>query len=59
MGRRNITLEDIPIVIQTALSTASMERVRIFELLINNQGRLTTDIICKALNVAPGTARLK
>ena len=34
-----------------------MERVRTFELLIKHKGVLTTDIICKSLNVAHGTAR--
>ncbi|MGI0042376.1 MAG: hypothetical protein ACRD47_01585 [Nitrososphaeraceae archaeon] len=57
MGRRHITLEDIPVIIHTALSTASMERVRIFELLIEHKGVLTTSDICESLNTTPPTAR--
>ena len=56
MGRRYITLEHLPMIIHTALSTASMERVRIFELLIEYNGKLTTNIICDSLNVAKPTA---
>ena len=41
-GRRYVTLDDIPIVIQTALSTATMERVRILDILVANKGTLTT-----------------
>jgi hypothetical protein len=55
-GRRHITLEDLPVVIHTALSTASMERVRVFELLLQHGGILTTDIICKSLRLAKPTA---
>jgi DNA-binding transcriptional ArsR family regulator len=56
-GRKYITIEDIPTVIHTALSTATMERVRIFELLIANKGRLTTTEIVEFLNTSPPTAR--
>ena len=57
MGRRHITLDDVPIVIHTALSTATMERVRMFELLTAHQGVLTTSQICESLNTTPPTAR--
>lgn len=57
VGRRHITLEDIPVVIHTALSTASMERVRVFELLIHHDnGRLDTSTICESLRVAKPAA---
>lgn len=56
IGRRHITLEDIPVVIHTALSTASMERVRVFELLVHYHGKLTTNVICQSLNIAKPTA---
>ena len=51
MGRRYITLEDIPVVIHSALSTASMERVRIFELLIQHEGVLTAEHVCDSCTI--------
>lgn len=45
-GRKYFTIEDIPIIIHTALSTASIERVRILDILIANKGTLTTSQIC-------------
>jgi hypothetical protein len=56
-GRKYFTIEDIPIIIHTALSTASIERVRIFDILIGNNGSLTTSQICEFLNTTPPTAR--
>ena len=56
-GRLSITLEDIPIVIHTVLSTASNERVKLFELLIEHRGVLTTDIVCKSFDITAPTAR--
>lgn len=56
-GRKYFTIEDIPIVIHTALSTASIERVRILDILIANKGTLTTLEICEFLNTTPPTAR--
>ncbi|HKR57393.1 MAG TPA: hypothetical protein VJR67_00810, partial [Candidatus Nitrosopolaris sp.] len=41
-GRDHITIEDIPMVIQVVLSTASLERSKIFDLLISNNGYLKT-----------------
>ena len=41
-GRNYITQEDIRIVIKVVFSTADMARVRIFELLLQFKGRLTT-----------------
>jgi hypothetical protein len=41
-GRDHITIEDIPIIIQIVLSTASLERSKIFDLLISNDGYLKT-----------------
>lgn len=55
-GRTSFTIDDIPIVIQTALSTASTSRVRIFELLIANQGNLTSNQIVDYLNTTRPTA---
>jgi hypothetical protein len=56
-GRKYFMIKDIPIVIHTALSTASIERVRIFDILIANKGTLTTSQICEFLNTTPPTAR--
>ena len=50
-------MEDIPLLINVVFSTASIERVRIFELLIEHQGRLTTSIITASLNTSNNTAK--
>jgi hypothetical protein len=50
-GRNYITMEDIPIVIKTALSTASIERTTIFDLLLAHNGTLTTSLIEESLNL--------
>jgi len=49
-GRNYITIQDLPLLIKVALSTASLDRVNIFDLLINNNGSLTTSIIKTSLN---------
>ena len=56
-GRNHIATADVPILINTVFSTASMERVRIFELLIANGGELTTSQIVTGLNTTYPTAR--
>ena len=56
-GRNYITQEDIRIVIKVVFSTASMERVRIFELLLQFRGRLTTSDITASLNIVNNTAK--
>ncbi|MGH9953455.1 MAG: hypothetical protein ACRD5J_17695, partial [Nitrososphaeraceae archaeon] len=56
-GRTSISMDDIPIIIHTVLSTATIERVRLFELLVKHKGILKTSIICDSLNIAPPTAR--
>jgi hypothetical protein len=56
-GRNNITMEDIPIIIKTVFSTASLERVRIFELLLEFEGKLTTSEIVESLNISDDTAK--
>jgi hypothetical protein len=56
-GRIYITSQDIPVVIQAVLSTASIERVTIFDLLISNKGKLTTSQITVSLNTTNPTAR--
>jgi hypothetical protein len=56
-GRTWITIQDLPVVIKTVLSTASIDRVNIFDLLIAHKGTLTTKIITTSLNKSPPTAR--
>ena len=56
-GRNYISIEDIRIVIKAVFSTASMERVRIFELLVESQGKLTTSQITSSLNIVNNTAK--
>ncbi|MFZ0328862.1 MAG: hypothetical protein WBP64_21150 [Nitrososphaeraceae archaeon] len=59
-GRNYVTMEDIPIVVKTVLSTAQIDRVKIFSLLLANKGRsLYTSRITLSLNISPQTARRK
>ena len=55
-GRTFITIQDLPLLIKTVLSTASIDRVNIFDLLIAHKGTLTTSIIIKSLNTNHHTA---
>lgn len=55
-GRNYITLEDVPIVIKTALDSAQIERVSMFNLLLAHGGELTTSQILDSLNVTRKTA---
>jgi hypothetical protein len=48
---------DIPIVTHMAFSTATFERVRLFEILIEHNGILTTPNLCQSLNISAPTAR--
>ena len=56
-GRNYMTMADIPLLINVVLSTASMERVRIFNLLLKFGGTLTTTEIEQFLNVSDKTAK--
>ena len=56
-GRNYITVDDIPLIIEVVFSTASIERVRILELLIASKGTLTTTQITSSLNTTPNTAK--
>jgi hypothetical protein len=55
-GRNYVTMEDVPIAAKTVLSTAQIERVGLFRLLISNGGNLNTTMIEKGLNVSKPTA---
>ena len=50
-------LQDIPIVIKVALSTAMVSRVKVFDLLLKKGGELKTSDIAKGLRVSEPTAR--
>ena len=51
-----ITLEDIPLIIKVVLSTASIERVTMFDLLLAYKGTMTTTQIANSLNISQPTA---
>ena len=56
-GRNYVTVEDIPLIIKVVLSTASIERVRILDLLLNAGGKLSTSQIEFSLNISKPTAK--
>jgi hypothetical protein len=60
-GRNFVTMQDVPIVIKTVLSTAEIERVKVFSLLrANKEGAwLSTSKITQSLSISPQTARRK
>ena len=55
-GRNYITVDDIPMVIKVVMSTASIERVTIFDLLLAHRGKMTTSQIAASLNISNHTA---
>lgn len=56
-GRNYITREDLSLVIKVVLSTGSIERVLVLDLLIANKGRLTTSIITQSMNISNNAAK--
>jgi predicted transcriptional regulator len=56
-GRNYVTLDDVPVVIKTALSTGPIDRVKVLSLLLAHRGKLTTPLIVRSLNVSKSTAR--
>ena len=56
-GRNYITVDDIPLLIKVVLSTASIERVTIFDLLIKANGTLTTTAISEGARTSKPTAK--
>ena len=56
LGRNHIMMEDIPLLIKVVLSTASKERVILFDHLLENNGRLDTLSISEHMVVAKKTA---
>jgi predicted transcriptional regulator len=55
-ARNYVTMDDLPLVIKVVLSTAPMERVTIFDILLSNNGILTVNQITDFLNVSEPTA---
>jgi hypothetical protein len=55
-GRNFIIKEDVLTVVKVVLSTASIERVAVFDLLLAHGGKLQTPVIEESLNVASPTA---
>jgi predicted transcriptional regulator len=55
-GRNCITKDDLSIPIKVVLSTASIDRVNIFDLLIAWKGTLTTRLMKSSLNISHKTA---
>jgi DNA-binding transcriptional ArsR family regulator len=55
-GRMHVTMSDIPLLIKTVLSTAPVERVMIFDLLLNSSGELNASDIEDFLNISRPTA---
>jgi predicted transcriptional regulator len=56
-GKNYITMIDIPLIIKVVLSTGSIERVLILDLLIANNGTLTTSQITTSMNISNSTAK--
>jgi hypothetical protein len=56
-GRNYITEDDIPLIIKVVLSTGSIERVLILDLLIANNGILTTSKITISMRISNNTAK--
>ena len=56
-GRNYITKDDVLLVIKIVLSTGSIERVLILDLLIANKGTLTTSQITKSMRISNDTAK--
>jgi len=55
MGRNCITLEDVPITVKVVLSTASIERVSLLDLLLARGGSVTLSKAAKALSTSKST----
>jgi DNA-binding transcriptional ArsR family regulator len=55
-GRNYITLDDITLIIKVVLSTASIERVTMFDLLLAYKGTMTSSEIAASLNMSQPTA---
>jgi hypothetical protein len=55
-GRNYITIQDIPVVIKTVLSTARMQRVKSFIALLDYDGEITVVQLSRLLNISHSSA---
>lgn len=55
-GQNKITVDDIPMIIRIVLFTAPVDRVKIFDLLLKQNGNLSTSEIMEFLNLSRPTA---
>jgi hypothetical protein len=55
-GRTQLTVDDVPLVVQVALSSAPTDRTRLFRALFDHQGTVTTRAAADALAVSRPTA---
>jgi hypothetical protein len=57
-GRNYVTMKDIPIAVKTVMSSAQIDRVKIFSLLLaDGQNWLPTSRVIESFNISPQTAR--
>jgi len=56
MGRRQILEDDLPLIIYVALSSASKERVKLLEILLDNNGSISSSQLEKELGCSKSTA---
>ena len=56
-GRNYIKIEDVKLVIKVALSTTRVTRKKVFDLLLKENGNVTTSTIVKELDISEPTAR--
>ena len=56
-SRNYILIDDLPLIIKVVLSTATLERVKVLDLLIKRGGLLSTSEITKSLRTTNPTAR--
>jgi hypothetical protein len=56
-GRNYVNIEDIPMIVKVVLSTAPIERVTMFDILLAHDGVLNVNQITQSLDVSEPTAR--
>jgi predicted transcriptional regulator len=56
-GRNYITLDDIPILIKVVLSTSSIDRVKVLDLLLRYNGQPSTSQFTKKIDTSSNTAK--
>jgi hypothetical protein len=56
-GRNYVSKEDIPMIVKVVLSTAPIERITIFDILLAHNGALNVNQITQSLDVSEKTAQ--